>query len=304
MSRLPLDRTAALAAGFRTKKRLGQHLLRDPEVVAETLRVLAPGPGDGLVEIGPGLGALTGPLLATGAPLLAVEVDPAACRALRSRHGSEARFHLLEADVLKVDLAAEAARALEGRPFHVAANLPYYITTPVLASLLEGGVPFVRMVALVQWEVALRLAARPGTADWSALGALASYHARVTLLRKVARGAFTPVPGVDSGLVLLERRSSPAVAAEDPALLFRLLRASFRMRRKTLRRALILAGLGLDPAALEGALKAAGLDGGRRGETLELGEWAALARAWAAAGGAGAGTVPAAEAARPGEEDA
>lgn len=278
-ARLPVDRAAAEAAGFWTKKRLGQHLLRDPQVVLDTLAALEVGKDQALVEIGPGLGALTEPLLALGVPLLAVEVDPAACRALKTRFSGEPLFHLVEADVLKTDIAAEAARCLEGRPFHVAANLPYYITTPVLARLLESRLPFGRMVVLTQWEVAQRLAAKPDTEAWSALSALASYFCRVTLLRKVLRGAFTPVPRVDSGLVLFERLETPAVAVKDEALYFRLVRSGFGMRRKTLRKALVLADAGLDPKRLEAALAAAGVDGMRRGETLTLPEWARLADA-------------------------
>jgi 16S rRNA (adenine1518-N6/adenine1519-N6)-dimethyltransferase len=277
--RIPVDRAAAVAAGFRTKKRLGQHLLRDPEVVAASLAALAVAPSEALLEIGPGLGALTEPLLSCGVPLLAVEIDPSACRALRLKFEGESRFHLVEADVLKTDLAAEAGRVLEGRPFHVAANLPYYITTPVLARLLESRLPFGRMVVLTQWEVALRLAASPDTEDWSALSALASYFCRVTLLRKVLRGAFTPVPRVDSGLVLFERLPQPAVAVKDEKLYFRLVRSGFGMRRKTLRRALLMADPGLEAPVLEAALNSAGVDGQRRGETLSLPEWARLADA-------------------------
>lgn len=280
--RIPLDRAAALAAGFRTKKRLGQHLLRDPDVVEATLAALDVKPGEGLVEIGPGLGALTAPLLGLGVPLLAVEVDPAACRALRTRFAGEDRFHLIEADVLKTDLALEAARALGGRPFHVAANLPYYITTPVLARLLERRVPFGRMVVLTQWEVAGRLAATPDSGDWGALSALAAYFCRVQVLRKVPRGAFTPVPRVDSGLVMFERRAEPAVAVKDEALDFRLVRAGFGMRRKTLRKALGLSDPALAGPRLENALAGCGIDGQRRGETLQLIEWARLADALAA----------------------
>jgi 16S rRNA (adenine1518-N6/adenine1519-N6)-dimethyltransferase len=279
--RLPVDRAAAEAAGFWTKKRLGQHLLRDPQVVQDTLAALAVGPEEALLEIGPGLGALTAPLLGLGVPLLAVEVDPAACRALKARFGDQERFHLVEADVLKADLAAEAARSLGGRPFHVAANLPYYITTPVLARILESRLPFGRMVVLTQWEVALRLAARPDTEDWSALSALAGYFCKVTLLRKVLRGAFTPVPRVDSGLLLFERLAAPAVAVKDEALYFRLVRAGFGMRRKTLRKALALGDTKLDAARLEAALASSGVDGMRRGETLTLPEWARLADALA-----------------------
>ena len=275
-ARVPIDREAAAAAGFWTKKRLGQHLLRDAQVVADTLAALAVQPDEGILEIGPGLGALTESLLGVGVPLLAVEVDPSACEALKLRFADNPNFHLLQADVLKTDLGEEAARVL-GRPFHLAANLPYYITTPVLAQVLESHLPFRRMVVLTQWEVALRLAAQPDTHDWSALSVLAQYYCKVTVLRKVLRGAFTPVPKVDSGLILFERLSAPSVMPRDEALFFRLVRGGFGKRRKTLRNAILMAGQGWEAPALDDALALAGVDGKRRAETLTLVEWAGLA---------------------------
>ena len=278
--RVPIDREAAQAAGFWTKKRLGQHLLRDPQVVADSLQALAAGPDEAILEIGPGLGALTEALLGLGLPLLAVEVDPSACEALQIRFGQEPRFHLMQADVLKTDLGAESARVFGGRPFHVAANLPYYITTPVLAKILESGLPFGRMVVLTQLEVAQRLAAEPGKPDWAAISVLAQYHCKVTLLRKVLRGAFTPVPRVDSALLMFERRTQPAVAVKRPELFFKVARSGFGMRRKTLRNALKMApGLDFDGERLDAAFAASGVDGQRRGETLTLQEWAALSDA-------------------------
>ena len=281
LRRVPIDRAAAEAAGFWAKKGLGQHLLRDPQVVEDTLKALAVQPHEAILEIGPGLGALTESLLTLGVPVLAVEVDATACAALKARFADQPHFHLVQADVLKTDLCAEAARELEGRPFHLAANLPYYITTPVLAQVLESRLPFGRMVVLTQLEVAQRLAAQVDGEHWSALSVLAQYHCKVTLLRKVLRGAFTPVPRVDSGLVLFERLAVPAVAAKDEALFFRLVRGGFGKRRKTLRNALLMAALGLEPGPLDGALGRAGIDGRRRAETLALPEWATLADALA-----------------------
>lgn len=280
--RVPIAREAAQAAGFWTKKRLGQHLLRDAQVVADTLTALDVKPDEAILEIGPGLGALTESLLAVGVPLLAVEVDPSACEALKLRFGAEPRFHLLQADVLKTDLKAECERAFEGRPFHLAANLPYYITTPVLAQVLESKLPFGRMVVLTQLEVAQRLAASPDQKEWAAISVLAQYHCKVTLLRKVLAGAFTPVPKVDSALLLFERREKPAVAVKDEALFFKVARSGFGMRRKTLRNALKMApGLSFEGPALDAAFQATGVDGQRRGETLTLEEWAALSDALA-----------------------
>jgi 16S rRNA (adenine1518-N6/adenine1519-N6)-dimethyltransferase len=278
-ARVPIDRAAAEAAGFWTKKGLGQHLLRDPQVVEDTLAALAVKPDEAILEIGPGLGALTESLLKVGVPLLAVEIDATACAALKARFAAEPRFHLLHADVLKTDLSAEAARQLEGRPFHLAANLPYYITTPVLAQVLETRLPFGRMVVLTQYEVAQRLAATVDSEHWGALSVLAQFHTQVTLLRKVLPGAFTPAPKVDSGLILFERLAVPSVQPKDEKRFFQLVRGGFGKRRKTLRNALLMAQLGIEPAALDPALEKAGIPGIRRAETLSLPEWAKLADA-------------------------
>lgn len=285
--RIPIDREAAQFGGFHTKKRLGQHLLRDPEVVAESISALRWQAGEGILEIGPGLGALTEGLLATGATVLAVEVDPTACAALQRRFGDEPRFKLLEADVLKVDLKSKAAEAFGGAPFHVAANLPYYITTPVLAELLDSGLPFKRMSVLTQYEVAQRLVATPQDEDYASISILAQYYCEVRILRKVGPGAFTPPPKVDSALILFERRDRPAVEAKDPQLFFKVTRSAFGKRRKTLRNAVLMSAgldLKLEPAVLDAALEKSGIVGQRRGETLTMQEYADLANALSALG--------------------
>jgi 16S rRNA (adenine1518-N6/adenine1519-N6)-dimethyltransferase len=284
-ARVPIDREAARSAGFWTKKRLGQHLLRDAQVVEESIAALGWKKGEGILEIGPGLGALTESLLATGAVVLAVEIDPSACAALVRRFGHEPRFKLLQADVLDTDLSTEADKAFGGAPFHVAANLPYYITTPVLAQILESELPFGRMSVLTQYEVARRLAAKVGEEDYASISILAQYYCEIRILRKVPPGAFTPPPKVDSALLLFERRLKPAVEARDPKLFFKLTRSAFGKRRKTLRNALLMsAGLGLqlEPPVLDAALESCGLRGQRRGETLSLQEYADLANALSA----------------------
>jgi 16S rRNA (adenine1518-N6/adenine1519-N6)-dimethyltransferase len=283
--RVPIDRDSAQAAGFWTKKGLGQHLLRDPQVVEESIAALGWKEGEGILEIGPGLGALTESLLATGAVVLAIEVDASACVALARRFGGNERFKLLQADVMQTDLVAEAAKAFGGAAFHIAANLPYYITTPVLAKILESGLAFGRMSVLTQYEVAQRLAAGPEDDDYASLSILAQYYCEVRLLRKVLPGAFTPPPKVDSALVLFSRRHDPAVVAQDPKLFFKLTRSAFGKRRKTLRNALLMSAgldLTLEPADLDAALAASGILGQRRGETLSLQEFADLANALSA----------------------
>ena len=281
MARLPISKNTAENAGFWTKKKLGQHLLRDSTVVRDILAALNAGKEEAVLEIGPGLGALTESLLMLDLPLAAVEVDPAACAALRERFGDLKQFTLVEGDVLKVDLSQICRQAFGDRPFHVAANLPYYITSPILAQVLESGLPFGRMVVLAQKEVADRLAAKPGNKTYGALSVMAQYRCKVTMLRKVLPGAFTPPPKVDSGLVLFERHQGPGAAGEGEAWFFRVVRAAFGKRRKTLRNSLKMGGLGLEDTALDQAFDQSGISAGARPETLDINQFAALAKALA-----------------------
>ncbi len=278
--KIPIAREAAAKAGFWTKKRLGQHLLRDPSVASLAIQSLKAQDADLILEIGPGLGALTEGLLLLGVPVLGVEVDAQACAALASRFEGLGQFELLHADILELDLKAEMVKRGVKRVC-IAANLPYYITTPVLAKLLEEEVPFTRMAALTQWEVAARLAAPPGGKDRAAISVLMQFWCRVEILRKVSPGAFTPPPKVDSALLLLERLPRPSVEVADRALFFKAVRASFGKRRKTLRNALKMSGEPVfESADLEAAFAAAKVDPVRRAETLSLEEWARLANAF------------------------
>ncbi len=283
-NKIPIPSRQARQAGFWTKKGLGQHLLRDPSVVRDILAALARGPEEGVLEIGPGLGALTEALLEAGGPVLAVEVDARACQVLQERFGGRPNFRLAQGDVLEMDLHALCREAFGEAPFHLAANLPYYITTPILAQVLESGLGFGRMVALVQKEVGLRLAAGPGNKDYGALSLMAQYRSRVALLRKVLPGAFTPPPRVDSALLLFERLERPAVRVKDEAFFFRVARGAFGKRRKQLKNSLAMApGLDLPPDLLDAALVKAGIQPTRRPETLDLPEFARLADALAEA---------------------
>jgi 16S rRNA (adenine1518-N6/adenine1519-N6)-dimethyltransferase len=275
-SRIPIAKEAAAKAGFWTKKHLGQHLLRDSSVVEAGLAALKPEEGSTLLEIGPGLGALTEALLKLDLPVIGVEVDAKACEALKERFGDLERFHLIQADILDLDLKAVLKeRGIER--LHIAANLPYYITTPVIAKLLEEEVPFSRMIALTQWEVAQRLAAGEGSKDYAAISVLVQFWCRLQLLRKVPPGAFTPPPRVDSGLLLFEREPEPRVAVKDRELFFKVVRSSFGKRRKTLKNALKMSGdARLAGKDLDAAFAKAKIDPVRRPETLSLSEFAAL----------------------------
>lgn len=279
--RIPIDREAAEKAGFWTKKHLGQHLLRDQTVVDLGLKSLRPQDCGAILEIGPGLGALTESLLKSGVPVLGVEVDPKACVALRDRFAGSPNFELIQADILKLDLNALVAER-GFKKLSIAANLPYYITTPVIAKLLEEEVPFERMVALTQWEVAERLCAKPGSKTYAAISVLVQFWCEVKILRRVQPGAFTPPPKVDSGLLLFERHSVPRVSVKDRKLFFKVARSAFGKRRKTLKNGLKMSGDAfLENADLEAAFEASGIDPVRRPETMSLEEFAKLANALA-----------------------
>jgi 16S rRNA (adenine1518-N6/adenine1519-N6)-dimethyltransferase len=268
--------------GLRAKKSWGQNFLADPVVLDEIAALAAPPPGSPVVELGAGLGHLTVRLAARGARVLAVERDRDMARVLRAELGD--RIELVEADAVRIDWAALAERLGVAR-VTVAGNLPYHLTSPILFALLDHADRISRATFLLQREVAERLASRPGTKDFGLLSVLLQREADVEIARRVPPGAFVPPPRVESA-VLVARFRPPAGAPVDAALLRRLVKAGFAQRRKTLSNALDAARI-VPPGLLAAALAAAGVDPRRRGETLEVREWEALARALASAGGAG-----------------
>lgn len=239
-------------------------------MIARILAEAGVGPQDRILEIGPGRGALTRDLVGIAGEVLAVELD----RDLAERLKDLPRLRVIHEDFLKVDLESLLAPHDDWK---VVANLPYYITTPILEKLLLEGSPRIRgMWVMVQKEVAERMCAR-GTRESGSLSHFIQYHAQVRKLFRVRPGSFQPPPEVDSAVVSLVPHRTPPVDA-PPDLLFRLIRTAFCARRKTLRRS--LAGVLDDPVA---ALEAAGIEPSRRPETLLLEEFAALARAAGAA---------------------
>ncbi|BDG61991.1 16S rRNA (adenine(1518)-N(6)/adenine(1519)-N(6))-dimethyltransferase RsmA [Caldinitratiruptor microaerophilus] len=275
------------ARGLRPRRGLGQHFLVDRRVVDRIVAAVEPAPGDLVLEIGPGPGILTRALVEAGARVVAVELDRQLAALLRDTlpaAGAPGTVEVVEGDALKVDLAGLlAARLRPGARARVAANLPYYITSPLLFRLLEEDLPLERIVVMVQREVADRILAPPGTRAYAALSVAVAYHAEARLVARVPPGAFWPPPSVDSAVVLLRLRERPPVATPREAL-FRVVRAAFGQRRKTLLRALA-GGLRLDGDVVARALARAGVDGTRRGETLSLAEFAAVADALAGTGG-------------------
>jgi 16S rRNA (adenine1518-N6/adenine1519-N6)-dimethyltransferase len=260
---------------LRAKKSWGQNFLGDTAVLDDIARLAAPRPGTRVVELGSGLGHLTARLLARGATVIAVERDRDMARVLRGELGD--RITLLEADAARLDYGMVALTG--GEKLAVVGNLPYHLTSPILFSLLEQLDAVATATFLVQREVATRLAASPGEKDWGILSVFLQREADVSIERIVPPGAFFPPPRIHSA-VIHAAFHPPAEACQvlDGARFRKLVKAGFAQRRKTLRNALE-AGRVAPAATLAAALASTGIDGGRRGETLTVAEWAALERA-------------------------
>lgn len=259
------------AFGLHASRRLGQNFLISPGVVRAVVEAAEIGKGDRVLEIGPGIGTLTQGLLEAGAEVTAVELDKKLPAVLAETLRGYEHLNIVQGDVLKTDIPA----LMGDKPFKVAANLPYYITTPILLSLLEQKLSITRIVTMVQKEVAERMTASPGGKDYGALSVAVQYHTEPEIVLDVPSSCFFPAPEVDSAVIACRIRETPAAAAADEALFFRVVKAAFGQRRKTLSNA--LKPLGFPREKIESALLGAKVDAARRGETLSLAEFAAVA---------------------------
>jgi 16S rRNA (adenine1518-N6/adenine1519-N6)-dimethyltransferase len=271
----PSPRALLARYGLRAKKSWGQNFLADEAALEAIARLAVEREGERVVELGAGLGHLTARLLARGGRVVAIERDRDMARVLRGELG--ASVEVREADAARVDWAALAAAEAGAGRIAVVGNLPYHLTSPILFSLLDRSDALSRAVLLVQREVAERLAAGPGTKAWGLLSVLLQREADVSIERVVPPGAFVPPPRVESALVRIVFRP-PRDPVADPVRFRRIVKAGFAQRRKTLANALRAAHAG-GPGGIGQALARAGIDGGRRGETLTVAEWAALDRA-------------------------
>ncbi len=258
--------------GLRPNRRLGQHFLIDANVLAKVVAAAELGPLDNVLEIGPGLGTLTHELARRAGRVVAVELDRALLPVLEETLAGLDNVTVVHGDAVRVDLAALCGGTAAWK---VVANLPYGVTGPVVARLLESG-RFALLVVMVQLEVAQRMLAGPGSRDYGAFSVLVRYYAEPELVARVPATAFLPPPEVGSAVVRLRARAAPPVDA-DPRAFFAVVRAAFGHRRKSLRNAL-QAGLAATARDAGRLPREAGLDGERRGETLSLEEFAALAR--------------------------
>jgi 16S rRNA (adenine1518-N6/adenine1519-N6)-dimethyltransferase len=253
-------------SGFRPRKRFGQNFLHDQSVIAHLVAVIAPQPNDALVEIGPGLGALTCPLLERSAVLDVIELDRDLLAPLQQRCAGLGELRIHAADALSFDFTRLAP---PGTRLRIVGNLPYNISTPLLFHLLAQAEVVRDMHFMLQKEVVDRLAAVPGTADYGRLSVMVQYRCAVTPLFSIGPGAFTPAPKVDSAVVRLVPHAVPPVAVRDIHVFERVVKQAFAQRRKTLHNN--LKGV-LDDAQLHSA----GIDPGLRAERLTLAQFAAL----------------------------
>ena len=261
--------------GFRFSKSMGQNFLTAawvPESIAE-------GAGldrdTGVLEVGPGIGCLTEQLSKRAGKVVSVELDKALKPVLAETLRDCGNVELIFGDVLKQDLRALCAGHFGGLRPVVCANLPYNVTSPLLTAFIEAGC-FESITVMIQREVARRICASPGSGDYGAFGLFVQWHMETELLFDVPPSCFVPQPKVTSSVIRLRRRENPPVPVNNEALLFRIIRAAFNQRRKTLVNALS-SGLGLDKAAVEQCLEKCGFDTKIRGESLDIGRFAKIA---------------------------
>ncbi|MBO1753512.1 16S rRNA (adenine(1518)-N(6)/adenine(1519)-N(6))-dimethyltransferase RsmA [Allobranchiibius sp. CTAmp26] len=266
-------RALAAELGLRPTKQWGQNFVIDANTVRKIARLSGVGPGDQVVEVGPGLGSLTLALLECAGGVTAVEIDPALARRLPQTVREVAPSRADRLQVVQSD-ALRTPHLPDPQPVALVANLPYNVSVPVVLSYLEWFPSIARVLVMVQWEVAARLAAPPGSRVYGAPSAKAAWYAEVRLADRVGRNVFWPAPNVDSGLVEMTRRAAPVSAAPREAV-FTCIDAAFAQRRKTLRSA--LAGWAGGPDRAEHAVRAAGVDPGLRGERLSIEQFAAIA---------------------------
>lgn len=260
---------------LRADKKLGQNFLIDEDIVRRIVEVAELTPEDKVLEVGPGIGTLTQGLAESGADVVAVELDKRLLPVLDVTLEGYDNVRIVNGDILKVDIMQEVG----AETFKVCANLPYYITTPIIFALLEKRLPMERLVAMVQKEVAERMAAQPGGREYGALSVAIQYFTEPEIAFIVPPTSFIPAPAVDSAVIVCKRRKQPSVQVCDEALFFRVVKAAFSMRRKMLNNALKNMGISSEQCAKW--LELAGIDGKRRGETLTLEDFAALTNTFA-----------------------
>ncbi len=262
---------------FVFQKKYGQNFLIDPHVLEKIIRESGVTKEDFVLEIGPGIGTMTQYLCEAAREVTAVEIDRALIPILEDTLQEYHNVEVINQDILKLDISRLAVEKNAGKPIKVVANLPYYITTPIIMGLFESGVPVDSITIMVQKEVADRMKTGPGSKDYGALSLAVQYYALPEIVANVPPNCFMPRPKVGSAVIRLTRHKKPPVEVEDEKLMFDLIRASFNQRRKTLVNGLKNAGtIPLDKEQIEGAIEELGRPLTVRGEALTLEEFARL----------------------------
>ena len=263
--------------GFNFQKKFGQNFLIDENVVEKIVREAGVTKDDFVMEIGPGIGTMTQILCENAREVVAVEIDKKLIPILTEDTLSYYdNITVINEDILKLDIRKLAEEKNDGRPIKVVANLPYYITTPIIMGLFESHVPLDSITIMVQKEVADRMQCGPGTKDYGALSLAVQFYAKPKVVLNVPAGCFMPRPNVDSAVIRLERFKTPPVDVCDEHLMFKIIRASFNQRRKTMLNSVGNAGIGISKEALSTALEKMGLSLTIRGEALTLEQFANL----------------------------
>lgn len=262
---------------FHFQKKFGQNFLIDTHVLERIIAEAGVTKDDFVVEIGPGIGTMTQYLCEAAGAVAAVEIDKNLIPILHDTLSEYDNVEIINEDILKVDMAALAEEKNGGKPIKVVANLPYYITTPIIMGLFESHVPIESITVMVQKEVADRMQCGPGTKDYGALSLAVQYYAKPEIVANVPPNCFMPRPSVGSAVIRLTRHEKPPVEVADEKLMFCLIRASFNQRRKTLVNGLKNASdLSFSKEQIEAAIEAIGQSLTIRGEALTLEQFAAL----------------------------
>ncbi|MEF9960254.1 MAG: 16S rRNA (adenine(1518)-N(6)/adenine(1519)-N(6))-dimethyltransferase RsmA [Niameybacter sp.] len=262
---------------FMFQKKFGQNFLIDPRVLDKIINAAEITKEDCVIEIGPGIGSVTQALLENAGRVISIEIDDQLIPILTEQYGHNEHFRLIHQDVLKVDLKKLIEEESPNRKIKVVANLPYYITTPIIMMLLEHNLPIESITVMVQKEVADRMASKPGSKQYGAITVAMNYYCSTGLVANVPQNCFMPRPNVDSAVIKLTLHSEPVVDVEDANQMLRIIKAAFSQRRKTLLNTLASNGnLGIDKESIKNVLEESGVGPSTRGETLSLENYAML----------------------------
>ncbi|MCQ2521281.1 MAG: 16S rRNA (adenine(1518)-N(6)/adenine(1519)-N(6))-dimethyltransferase RsmA [Lachnospiraceae bacterium] len=264
---------------FNFRKKFGQNFLIDEGILEKIVSAAEVTKDDVVLEIGPGIGSMTQYLAEAAGKVIAVEIDDQLIPILKETLSPYDNVTVIHGDVMKTDLKKLSEEYGDGKPFKVVANLPYYITTPIIMRLLEDDVPTKRITVMVQKEVAERIKEKPGSKEYGAISLSVQYYAKPEIACIVPPNCFMPRPNVDSAVLNLDPYETAPVSVKNPKFMFQIIRASFNQRRKTLANGIAGGGLGIDRLTVEEVLESLGMPKTVRGETLGLTEFAKIADA-------------------------